>query len=286
MPAALHRKPVCHPDRRYKAFDLCNACYQRDYKRKNPDAWQRWAESKSADWWIDYRQRTREKVRERSRLWRLAHPRPPRVSRAMSHEEKLARHRLFYQANRDRLNAKRREWYHRNKEKEHVRSRSYRQRNRDVLRIRGRARYWRDHDKSLEWSRRSYQRHKTERRLKHKAYRESPASRPRRLESKRRYYNNLPETREKRLERMLRKLYARRSYQVQLRENRAARAKARTRKRAQRQREQLAKVYIRRLLARGTTLKPEDFSPEIVRLAKLRLRLLRAAKSTLKGNNK
>jgi hypothetical protein len=48
----------------------------------------------------------------------------------------------------------------------------------------------------------------------------------------------------------------------------------------------LTTSYVRKLLSRGTDLKPEDFPLAIVRLARAKLRLLRAVRPMKKGKQK
>jgi hypothetical protein len=250
MPAALHKKPICHPERRYKAHDLCPQCYklhwdtvnrekmlgyQRNYKRTHPELGRRSA----------------ARAKERRRIWRLIHPR-----KRLSDDERRDRINLYRAANRDRILAGQRSRYQLNKEKEHERGRLYRLRNRATLRIRGRERYWREHEKSLEWSRRSYHTHREQRRAQHRIYRTDPARRPQRLEQKRRYYYRPEALKVRRLARRQRKVRTWHRYQSK----------------------HLSAYYVRKLLCQGTDLKPNDFSPEIVRIARAKLRLLRAAR--------
>jgi hypothetical protein len=207
-----------------------------------------------------YRQRNREKwlarAKERRRIYRLTHPRKVR----MSDDERRARHRLYWQANRDRILARQRDRYHRNKEKEHLRGRLYRQRNRDALRERGRARYWRERDKNLEHARRYYQAHKAEHAAKQKLYRSNPVNRARRCERRRAAYRN---TFGWHVRNVKRQQARKRAYQRQ-------------------QAKLLTTAYVRKLLCRGTNLKPEDFPLAIVRVARAKLRLLRSVRSRRK----
>jgi hypothetical protein len=212
--------------------------------------------AKHRQYGIDHRAELNAKARERSRIYRQQHPHPPRVSHAMSREERLARRCLYWQANRERLNAKRRENYHRNEDKEHERARSYRRRNRNALRVRGRARYWRERDKNLERARRYYQEHKAEHAAKQKLYRNNPVNRARRCERRRALYRSRFGWHVKNL---LRQQARKRAYQ-------------------RRQAKLLTTAYVRRLLCRGTNLKPEDFPLAIVRVARAKLRLLRSVR--------
>ena len=209
----------------------------------------------------DHREEIAAVARMRARKRRHFLPPRPRKRRArMSREERLAHERLYRAANRDRLLAYRRARYHVNREKELARGRSYRERNRASLRARGRARYWREHEQSLAWSRRSYYRHRDKRRAGAKRYRNNPVYRPGRLATKRRRY------------------WKNRQRIIRTPEWRRARARRKARTWHRYQVKHLTAHYGRRLLCKGTNLRPEDFSLEIVRLARAKLRALRAAR--------
>lgn len=182
----------------------------------------------------------------------------------MSDEERRAKQLRYRLANHDSILAQQRARYRRDKAKEVVRHRLYRERNREACRARGRARYWRDHDKTLEQARQSYRKHRAARLAACKRYRQNPATRERRLASKRAYYRQ------------------RRAASLSWHINRVARRMKKARAWQRRQSKLLTTGYVRRLLCRGTKLKPEDFPLAIVRVARAKLRLLRAAREKKK----
>lgn len=205
-----------------------------------------------------HREEANARAREYARRKRLL--RPPRVSRAMSREERLARQRAHRLVNRDRLLAYQRARYHANREREHLRGAAYRERCRAALREGGRSRYWRDHEANLERAHRYYETHKAQHAAKQKAYRSRPEVRARRsmLRRKRRFA----------------------SFESHVK--RVARQQARKRAYARKQSKQLTTAYVRRLLSKNTNLKPDDFPLAIVRLARSKLRLLRAVRQRRK----
>lgn len=229
--------------------------YNREYGRRNSD--------KRREYYLAHREEQLAKGRERRRLWRLTHPKKPRQTREEANERK----RLFREANRDRLNAKHREAYHRNRDKELARGKAYRERNSLLLLIKGRCNYYRDHEANLARSRRYYQTHKAEHRANQKARRNDPARRARYLERKRAAYYRRKGKEKRTLEWHIKQV---------------AKQKAKARSYARQQSKQMTTAYVRRLLSRGTNLRPEDFSPEIVRVARAKLRLLRAARNKRK----
>jgi hypothetical protein len=225
--------------------------------------------AKRREYGVTHRIELNRQQRIRARLRRLLNPKPRKQRVRQSVEEVRARRRQYYRNNRDRINAKRRAVYKLKAASERERCKRYRERNRVALRARGRARYWREHDKFLFWSRRAYQRHGHKYRERQKRYRNDPLTRPLRLAQKRRYYA---------------RTHGRLSPEYSVRRRKRAARKRRTYWHAQIR--TLSSRYVRHLLSKGTSLKATDFSPEIVRIQRAKLRLLRAARTSKKVKDK